>query len=400
MAKFKYRAQTPNGEKINGVYEAPSERDVVAMMTSNGYYPLLVEKVVESPDIQLGNLDKVGLEDIAIFCRQFYTMLHAGVNLNVALGILATELPNKKLRQATANVTERINKGESLSQAMSEESKVFPPLLISMIEVGETTGNLDAIMLRMANQYVKDNKINKKIQSTMIYPAILGTVAIAVVIFLLTYILPTFLTIFTDNGVEIPWTTKLLIAISDFLTQNAITLILAIGLSIVAVKIFGRTPKGELTFAKLKLKFPIVKALTNKIIVARFTRTLSVLTASGIPIMQALDLSSSVVKNKIIEAKIIGIRERVAKGDGFADAIRDSEAFPSMLTSMVKIGEETGAIDDILDKTAEFYEEELEHQIQVTVALVEPIMILVMAAIIGFIIIAIMTPMFEMYGSL
>ncbi|MGL5549426.1 MAG: type II secretion system F family protein, partial [Culicoidibacterales bacterium] len=321
MAKFKYRARTTSGEKISGVFEAATENDVVMMMTSNGYYPLLVEKIVESPDFQLGSFDKVGLEDIAIFCRQFYTMLHAGVNINIALDILAEELPNKRLRQSITAVNERINKGESLSEAMREETKVFPPLLVSMIEVGETTGNLDAIMLRMANQYIKDNKINKKIQSTMIYPIILGVVAITVVIFLLTYILPTFLSIFIDNGVAIPWTTQLLIAISDFLIENGLILGLLTVLSVIGLRIFAKTPVGKPLFAKLQLTAPIVKALNQKIIVARFTRTMAVLTASGIPMMQALELVSTVIKNVIIEEKIMDIREQVAKGEGFGEAI-------------------------------------------------------------------------------
>lgn len=398
MAKFKYRAKTLTGEKIDGIFEAATENDVMTMITSNGYYPLIVEKVVESPDIVLGKLDSVKLEDVAIFCRQFYTMLNAGVTLNVALGILGEELPKKAMRQATLRLLERISKGESLSQAMAQEEKVFPALLVSMVEVGETTGSLDTVMLRMANQYVKDNKLNKKIKSTMIYPIILAIVAVSVVTFLLTYILPTFLSIFTDNGVEIPWTTQFLIAISDFLIGNAVFLIIIGVLGAVITTIVGRTPRGQELFAHVKLKVPIFKKLNQKIIVARFTRTMSILTASGIPIMQALDLTSTVIKNVLIERKVLAIREAVAKGESLAESVKASEAFPSMLASMVKIGEETGSIDDILDKTADFYEEELEHQMQVTVSLVEPIMILVMAAIIGFIIVAIMTPMFEMYS--
>lgn len=400
MAKFKYRAKNQNGDKITGVYEAATQTDVMTMLTSNGYYPLKVEKVIESPEVNLGNFEKVGLEDIAIFCRQFYTMLHAGVNLNVALGILAEELPNKKLREATMRVTENINKGESLSQAMAKEETIFPSLFVSMVEVGEVTGNLDAIMLRMATQYVKDNKLNKKIQSTMIYPIILAVVATVVVIFLLTYILPTFLSIFIDNGVEIPWTTQLLIAISDFLLANALNLIVFLSALFVFIKVYGKTNSGQQFFSRLRLTAPIIKTLNKKIIVSRFTRTMSVLTASGIPIMTALDLTASVMKNKIIEEKVKEISDDVSKGTGFAEAIKVSESFPTMLVSMVKIGEETGSMDDILEKTADFYEEELEHQIQVTVALVEPIMILVMAAIIGFIIVAIMTPMFEMYSAM
>lgn len=398
MAKFKYRAKTVAGEKIDGFFEAATEHEVMTMITSNGYYPLLVEKVVESPDLALGKFDAVKLEDIAIFCRQFYTMLNAGVTLNVALGILADELPKKAMRQATARLLERISKGESLSKAMSQEENIFPALLVNMVEVGETTGSLDTVMLRMANQYVKDNKLNKKIKSTMIYPAILAIVAVSVVIFLLTYILPTFLTIFTDNGVAIPWTTQLLIAISDFLLANGLILIVSLILVTILLNIFGRTEKGKEVFAHAKLKVPIFKALNQKIVVARFTRTMSILIASGIPIIQALELTSTVIKNAVIERKIVAIREDVSKGDSLAESVKMSQAFPSMLASMVKIGEETGSIDEILEKTADFYEEELEHQLQVTVSLVEPIMILVMAAIIGFIIIAIMTPMFEMYS--
>lgn len=400
MAQFKYRAKTPNGEKVNGVYDATNREEVIAMITANGYYPLLIEEVISSPNIDLGFKKSVKLTDISIFCRQFYTMLDAGVSINTALKILSNQLPNKTMKKVIAQVEEEVSKGETLSEAMKAHLTVFPPLLVSMIEVGEASGNLDTVMERMSLQYERENKINNKVKSAMIYPIILGIVAVGVVIFLLTFVMPTYVSMFSDNGVELPLATRLLMAMSDFLQANLIYLLSVITIMVVLVRMYAKTESGQYTMSHLKLKLPILNTLNHKIIVSRFTRTMSALMASGIPMMKSLDLVADVIQNKLAQDALFRVSERVSKGYGLAEPIQEEKIFPEMLASMIKIGEETGALDDILAKTADFYEEELEHQIQTTTAMVEPLMILTMGVVIGFIVVSIMTPMFEMYNNM
>lgn len=400
MAQFKYRAKTPNGEKVNGVYDATNREEVINMITANGYYPLLIEEVFSSPSVDLGFKQSVKLTDISIFCRQFYTMLDAGVSINTALKILSNQLPNKTMKKVIAQVEEEVSKGETLSEAMKAHLTVFPPLLVSMIEVGEASGNLDTVMERMSLQYERENKINNKVKSAMIYPIILGIVAVGVVIFLLTFVMPTYVSMFSDNGVELPLATRLLMAMSDFLQANLIYLLSVITIMVVLVRMYAKTESGQYTMSHLKLKLPILNTLNHKIIVSRFTRTMSALMASGIPMMKSLDLVADVIQNKLAQDALFRVSERVSKGYGLAEPIQEEKIFPEMLASMIKIGEETGALDDILAKTADFYEEELEHQIQTTTAMVEPLMILTMGVVIGFIVVSIMTPMFEMYNNM
>lgn len=400
MAQFKYRAKTPSGEKINGVYEATNREEVIMMITANGYYPLLIEEIVSSPNVNLGFTKSVKLTDVSIFCRQFYTMLDAGVSIDSALKILSKQLPNKRMKEAIAQVEEEVSKGETLSEAMGKHLKVFPPLLVSMIEVGEASGDLDTVMERMSLQYERENKINNKVKSAMIYPIILGIVAVVVVIFLLTFVMPTYVSMFSDNGVDLPLSTRLLMGMSDFLQANLIYLLGVIAIVVVILRMYTKTDGGQYVMSHLKLKIPILNTLNHKIIVSRFTRTMSALMASGIPMMKSLDLVADVIQNKVAQDALVRVGERVSKGYGLADPIQEEKIFPEMLASMIKIGEETGALDDILAKTADFYEEELEHQIQTTTAMVEPLMILTMGVVIGFIVVSIMTPMFEMYNNM
>ncbi|MGL4373523.1 MAG: type II secretion system F family protein, partial [Turicibacter sp.] len=386
--------------KVSGTYEATSREEVLAMITSNGYYPLLVEEVKQSADINIGFAQKVGLTDISVFCRQFYTMLDAGVTINSALNILSHQLPNKRLREVVKLVEESVSKGETLSEGMRRHLDVFPPLLVSMIEVGEASGNLDSIMERMSTQYEKENKINNKVKSAMIYPIILGIVAVGVVIFILTFVMPTFITMFTDEGIDLPITTRMLISASDFLQANIIYLALVGAVLGVSIRLYSKTESGQYTFSHLKLKVPVIKALNEKIIVSRFTRTMSALMASGIPMMKALELVAEVIGNKVAEDALIQVRDKVATGEGLAEPMNETKIFPEMLGSMIKIGEETGSLDEILVKTAYFYDDELEHQIQTTTAMIEPLMILTMGVVVGFIIVSIMTPMFTMYENM
>ena len=228
MAKFKYRAMSGNGKKIEGNHVANSRDEVVQMITSNGYYPLMIEEVVESTNIELGFGEKVTTKDIAIFCRQLYTMIDAGVSINRSLNIMANQLTNKKLRKVTSEIEEDVKKGEMLSAAIKKNDDVFPQLLISMVESGEISGNLDTMMLRMSTHFEKENKLNNKIKAAMTYPTILGIVAVCAVMFIMTFVMPTFIEMFESEGVVLPITTKILINISAILQKNFLFIIVCI----------------------------------------------------------------------------------------------------------------------------------------------------------------------------
>lgn len=400
MANFKYRAMNSSGNKIEGSYEAKSESEVIDMITANGYYPLKVEEVIQSSNVEFSFMQRVTTKDIAIFCRQFYTMLDAGVTINSALSILSNQITNAKLREAVRVVEEDVKKGVTLSEAMAKHEGVFPSLLITMIEAGEVSGNLDEIMLRMSTHFEKENKINNKVKGAMTYPAILSVVCVLVVIFLITYIMPTFMDMFNEAGTVLPISTKMLIAISNFIGAHYIAIIITLTIIIVALSYYTKTEHGKYTVSTLKLKIPVIKTLNEKIIVSRFSRTLSTLLASGVSIGQALEIISGIVGNKLASDALINIRERVFRGEGLNTPIRDSKIFPEMLAVMVKIGEETGNLDDILEKTADFYDEEVEIAIQTATTLIEPTLIIVMGVVVGFIIISIMLPLFSMYTTI
>ena len=400
MPNFKYKAMNKKGERLEGTYNAISRDEVIEMISSNNYYPLMVEEIREGAKIELRLFERVTTKDIAIFCRQFYTMLDAGVSINSAVHILTEQLTNRKLKDALGDIEDQVRKGQTLSESMRKHNKIFPDLLISMIETGEVSGNLDSVLLRMSTHYEKENKINNKVKSAMIYPAVLSVVAIVVVTILLTFVMPTFIDMFTESGVELPLSTKILLGMSGGLQKHGLLILLAVVTIVILFRYYLKTDSGKVFSSRLKLKIPVIKKLNQKIIVSRFTRTLSTLLSSGVTLVQALEVVSDVVGNKVAEESLSRIREAVIKGEGLSTPISEDKLFPSMLASMVKIGEESGSLDDILNKTADFYDEELEVTVQTTTALLEPLLIVIMGVVMGFIIISIMLPMFNMYGSI
>lgn len=400
MGRFKYRAMDSSNQKIEGKYEAKSKEDVIAFITSNDLYPLMVEEIIESTEIKFTINRKVKVKDIAILCRQFYTMLNAGVPILECLTILSGQIENAKLRNAISDIEDDVKKGGVLSDSMKNHEKIFPPLLTSLVASGEASGRLDSVMLRMADYYEKENKTSSKIRNAMIYPTVLGLVACVAVVFILVYIMPTFMQLFKESGTELPWNTKALLWVSEAVGEYWMIILALIVVITIGMKFFFDTEKGKYTSSQLKLRLPILRPLNEKIIVSQFTRTMSTLIGSGLPLLDALDIVTDVVSNNIAKNALITIREKVARGEGLYSSINEAGIFPNMLSSMVKIGEETGAIDDILGKTADFYDEELDSAVQHAVTLMGPLMILVLGLIIGFIVISIMLPMFDSYTKI
>lgn len=395
MKKFKYKAMKNDGTKTTGEYEANSRDDVMEMITSNGYYPLKVEEVIESATININR--KIKVKEISIFCRQMYTMLDAGVPLINALNLMSTQVNNKHLVEIVKELEEDVRKGEMLSNSMRKFPEAFPTLLTSMVESGEASGNLDEMFLRMSTHFEKENKINNKVKGAMIYPIILAIVGVAALIVVMTFVMPTFVSLFDSSGAELPFATRLLIGISSFMSNHYLMVVGILIAIIVGIVVYSKTESGIYFFAKLKISFPLIKDLNRKMIVSRFTRTLSTLLASGVSLVESLPIVSAVLNNVIAEDEVLKIRERVVKGEGLSTPIEDCELFPPMLSSMVRIGEESGALDDMLNKTADFYDEEVEQAIQTLTSMLEPIMIIIMGLVIGFMVIALMLPLYGSY---
>jgi type IV pilus assembly protein PilC len=394
---FKYKVMNNQGGKIDGTFSANSKNEVLAMIEKNNYYPIEIKEITQREQQDLfQSFEKVKTKDLCIFCRQFHTMINAGANIANALDVLKEQTANKKLKKTLSEAHDDVQKGISLSEAFGKHRDVFPDLLINMINTGEVSGNLDVIMSRMAAHFEKENKINNQLKSAMVYPMVLAGLSVAVVIFLLTFIMPTFTGMFEGSGVPLPAPTKIVMGVSKFIRTRWYILLVVIGGGIYAIKTYAKTPEGRLSLDKLKLRLPIIKDTTEKAIVSRFTRTLSTVIASGVTLVQALEVVQKVVGNKVAEKSLDVIKEKVLKGVSLGEALGEESIFPMMLHSMIKIGEESGSLDDILDKTANFYDEELEAGLKRLTTMLEPLMIIIMGVVIGFIVIAMMLPIFDM----
>lgn len=397
---FRYQALAQNGQVIDGVFEAGSEAEVISMIKGNKHLPITIERDIGA-DSQIELFaPKVKKKDLSIFCRQFYTMINAGLGIVKCLDILSMQTENKTLKKALGAITEDVQKGLTLSEAMKNHTKIFPSILISMVEAGEVSGNLDSIMERMAIHFEKENAIESKVKGAMIYPMVLAVVSIVVVVFMLMFVMPTFTGMFAGSDVPLPGPTQFLLNISDSLRDfwyiyAGVVVILAFGLTA-----FLRTEKGIRTFDSIKLKLPVVKTTTEKVITSRFTRTLSTLMDSGIHLIKAMEVVSNVVNNAIVKERLVDSIEQIRKGVPLSRSVRDIGVFPPMVDSMIKIGEESGSLDDVLLKTADFYDEEVEASIAKLTSMLEPIMIVVMAVLIGFIVIAMYLPMFDMMQTI
>ena len=400
MAIFKYKAINSEGQRIEGSQSADSESQIREMLLSNQYYPLSIEKENSKSKKSFSFNSKVKLKDIAVFCRQFYVMLDSGLSIGKALNILIEQCEKPKLREALIGVNGELKRGETLASSMRKRKDVFPNLLTSMIDAGERSGNLDIILKRMAEYYEKETKIRGKIKSAMIYPIVLGVVAIISITFILTFVMPTFVQMFEENNVDLPMSTKMVLETSKVLGKYGIIIFLILVTAIILLGKYLKSEEGQYKLSSINLKIPVIKKLTQKIIVSRFTRTMGIVSSSGMSLVTSIEIVASVVGNKIAEKELLKVKEKVLKGEGLGDSIMNIKILPPMLASMVKIGEEAGSLDSILDKTADFYDDELEREIKTATALIEPIMIVLMGIIIGFLLISILTPMFTMYNSI
>ena len=400
MPLFKYKAMTETGKRIEGEFSATTSNEVLAMIRENGFYPVLIEEKVQSKDLNFSDtFTKVTSKDLAVFCRQFATLIEAGADILNTVNLIRKQCENKKLKASLNQIYEELQKGLTLSSVMAKFEDVYPRLLVNMVASGEETGQLGSVMDKMAEQFERDNKINGKIKGALVYPIILSIISIGAVVLLLTVVMPTFVGMFEGSGTELPGPTKFVMSLSNGMISNWYIIVITIVIIIILLRLVLKTDKGGRFIDQMKLNLPIIKNTTRKIATMRFARGLATTLYSGVTMVTAIEIVAKIMDNRLLEAKLNFVREKVVKGIPLNEALHSVEEFPPMLLAMVKIGEESGAIDSILDKTAKFYEQEVEESMQKLTTMIEPIMILVMGVLIGGIVIAMIMPMFEMFNT-
>ena len=401
-ATFEYKVRDRAGKVKTGTLEAETAGAVVSKLKTMGYVPVSVTQSRGGSGLQreitlpgLGS-KKVGLKDLAVFSRQFATMINSGLSLLRALNILVEQTENKELARLLGVVRSDIENGGSLSSAMAKHPRAFPPLMINMAKAGEVGGFLDDVLLQIAENYEAEVKLRGKIKAAMAYPVVVFVIAVLAVIGMLLFIVPVFVGLFADFEAELPAPTRLLVALSGLMK-------IAAPLGLVALIAFFVTwPKVKNddrvrgTLDPLKLRLPVFGTLFQKIALARFARNLGTMMTSGVPILQSLDIVAQTTGNVVLERALIEVQNSVRQGESLAAPLRSHAVFPPMVVQMMAVGEETGALDAMLKKIAQFYDQEVEATTEALTALIEPLMIVVIGSIIGAMIIALYMPIFSL----
>lgn len=381
--------------------EGFSQNEVIEILKKDNYSIINVQKQKENQIsfnylITIGATNKLKSKELAVFCKQLYSMLKSKLTILSCIEILSLQIENKKLQNIIGQIYKELLTGSTFSESLNNHKDLFPDIFISMASSGEISGNLESVMGRLSDHYEREYKVENKIRSAMTYPIILSIVATSIVIFLLIKVMPTFVGIYESSNIPLPVATSFLLLLSQFIKNSWYIFILIIIILFLLILKLKKTKIFKLKTDYYKLKIPIYKNMVIKVVASRFTRALSTLLINGIPLLGALDTVSKVTGNAYIEYLILEIKEEVRNGVLLSEAVKNKEIFPVMVYSMIKIGEDTGLIEELLDKTAIYYDEEVESAVQKFVNLIEPLMIVIMSALIGFIVLAMISPMFDM----
>jgi type IV pilus assembly protein PilC len=400
MPVYVFEGRTAQGAKIEGERTADNKTALSALLARDRIRPVKIkEKGKEFALPTLGG-QKVVAKELAIFFRQFSVMIDSGLPLVQCLEILGSNQENKAFQKVLSDVRGRVEGGSTLANALREHPKIFDQLVVNMIEAGETGGILDTILQRLAVYVEKAVKLKAAVKSALIYPVAVVSVAIIVVGLLLWKVVPIFSNMFASLGVQLPLPTRIVVGISGFLGSFGwVIILLGVGLFMV-IRSFYATEGGRLTIDGFLLKLPIFGPLIRKIAVARFTRTLGTLITSGVPLLEALDITARTSGNAVIEQAILKVRKAVEEGRTLTDPLKETEVFPNMVTQMIAVGEQTGAMDAMLQKIADFYEAEVDSAVKDMLTLLEPVIISFLGATVGGVVISMYLPMFELIAKM
>ena len=397
MAQYNYKVMDKSGKVKKGTVEAVNADKAREKLKSEGY---IIQDVKEQGAGGKKKGKRVKDKDLAVFCKQFVSVLNAGVTIITALEMMSEQMDNKSLQSGLRDAQAFVQKGGTLADGFKLNPKVFPPILINMVAAGEMSGNLETAFERLTTHFENANKLKSKVKGAMTYPIVILVVVIIVVIVLLVAVVPQFAQMFEDLGSELPAATQLLVNFSNFLVKKGWILAIIVAIVIFAIRAYSKTDSGQLLFGKMAIKMPLFGELTVKSAAATFSRTLSTLMASGIPLMDAIEQVARMMNNRIIRDGLLDAKVQVAKGVPLSKPLRDMEIFPPMLSQMTKIGEETGNIEDMMDKVADYYEMEVNNATDALTAMLEPMVIVLMAVVVGGIVIAIYSPMLSMYDAI
>lgn len=401
MASYSYIALCENGKQKKGKMEAPNEERVFYTLKADGLIPVTIKELgFMSRDIQINIGNPVKPRDLSIFARQFASILSAGVPIVRAMQMLVDQTENKNLRKALYETQLMVERGERLADAMRNQGKIFPPILINMVEAGESSGNLENALERVSVQFEKEARLKAMVRKAMVYPMMIGLVSFGVVILMLAFVIPSFMKMFEDMDMEMPALTLAILDMSDFVVHRWYILAAIAFLIAVSVTVFKNSMAGQIFFAKLALKIPIFGKLNVKTASARFSRTMGTLIASGIPLMEAIDITARTMDNLIMKKALMDSKEEVARGVPLSLPLLSSGHFPPLVYHMTKIGEESGNMEQMLNSIADYYEEEVEVATGTLAAAMDPLIIIVLALVVGTLVIAMLQPMFSMYEQL
>ncbi len=396
MATFVYTVRDRAGKIAKGKLDGENKESVQAKLTQMGYIILELDgqnSMAALKGITFGT--GVKPKDVTIFARQFSTMINAGLSLTKCLSILGTQTENAYLREIISQLGKDVEAGQSLSDSLSKHPKVFPPIFVNMVRAGETGGVLDEVLNRIADHFETDMALRAKIKSAMTYPIAMGGLVLIVLAAMMIFVVPTFEKMFSDMGGDLPFMTQFLINLSDFVASiwGAVTAV-GIVIFIFVFKWWSKGP-GQLIWDGAKLRMPVFGSLTRKFALAKFTRTFGTLVSAGVPILTALDIVADTAGNEVVARAVKKTRSAIKEGETIAKPLSESKVFPSMLVQMIAVGEETGALDQMLNKVADFYDDEVSTSVDGLTSLIEPLMMASLGVIVGGMVVALYLPMFQ-----
>lgn len=398
MPKYKYTAVDADGKNIKDTVFASNMAEFNAILKQKGEYALNVQEIADDEVVSRANASSIKMKDLSILCKQFATMLGAGITIVKSLDVLYHQQEKEKLKKILLRVYESVQVGKSLSKALASTEGAFPDFMVSMIEAGEMSGSIDQVMERLSEHYEKQVKLKNKVTSAMIYPIILCIVGVAVVFGLFVFVMPNLMGMFGDPE-NLPGLTKALMAISNVL-QHSWYIVLGVIIGIILVfSIFRKTSTVKKLKDKMMLAMPGFGKLYIKVVAANFCRTMYSVFSSGMSLLTSLELTTNVLDNAYIGEKMTTVMDEIRAGGALSTSLHKMDVFPQMMVTMINVGEESGALDDILAKTADFYDLEADDAIQKMVSMLEPLMIVILGGLVGTVIIGIMMPVFGMYQN-
>lgn len=402
MPTYIYKARDSTGRAVSGTMEAPARTELIDRLNSMGY---MATKVLEAGSgIRAGSIfekfKRVKSEDMLMFYIQFSNMINAGIPILTSLSTLAKQIENKSLRDIISNVARQIEGGSALSQALAVYNKIFPRLFVNMVKAGETSGKLDGVLMRYAVFFERQEEVREKAKEAIFYPVILLSFGIAIILFIVTFVIPQFAQIYIKAGVKLPAPT-LIVYKAGLAVKNFWQWVLAFLIALfVMIKLYSTTPGGMFLLDTLKLRIPIIGSLHRKAAISRITRTLSTLLGSGVPILESLDIAKEVAGNEVLGRIIADVRKYVERGEKIAQPLKISGEFPPDVVQMVSVGEESGNLDGMLNKIADFYDMTVNYAIKKLTTIIEPVFLVIMGCMVGIIMASMLMPIFDMVKTL